>query len=69
MPIVELSKDYLLEVNNKNIKVKLPDKLIKQLKLDSKKKKKGLSRLFGSLKTLKINPVEYQKKVREEWER
>jgi len=66
MPVVELSKDCLLEINDKNIKIELQDKLIKQLKLTSKKKKKGLSRLFGSLKKLKINPIEYQKKVREE---
>jgi len=68
MPVLELSKDYVIEETEKKIKIEIPQILINKLKR-SKKTDKGILKLFGVLKNSKINPVEYQKEMRAEWER
>ncbi len=62
MPVLEIPKDYLIEINNKNIKIELPEKLLKKV-IKDRKKNRGLSQLFGTLKNLKIDPIEYQKRM------
>ncbi len=68
MPILELSKDYVIEETEKKIKIEIPQILINKLK-KSKKTDKGILKLSRALKNSKINPVKYQKKMRSEWER
>ncbi len=58
MAIIELSKEYLIELNEKNIKIEIPEILIKKL-LKQRRASKGLTQLYSSLKNIKIDPIEY----------
>ena len=68
MPVIELSKDYLLNMDDKKIRVQIPERILKKIN-KTKKKKSELMALQGSLKNWDINPVEYQRNIRGEWER
>lgn len=64
MPIVKLPRKRLLSMDRKSITVDIPDE-------KAKKKKKidfeAIKRAKGIWKNKKIDGVEYQRKVRNEW--
>ena len=68
MPVIELSKEYLLDMDDKKIRVQIPKSILKKIQ-SPKKTKTDIMSAQGILKNWKIDPVEYQKKIRDEWDR
>ncbi len=61
MAILTLPKESLIYMDKKKIEIDVPDKLIKKVNM------KNIKNAQGVLKNKKINPLTYQRKVRDEW--
>lgn len=62
MTILTLPRDALIYMDNEKIEVEIPDYKIKKLNMENINNAKGI------LKSKNIDPLEYQNKVRAEWE-
>jgi len=64
MSVIIVPKKNVTEIDDQNILVEIPD-IENELK---KRKKKALEDCYGILKNWNIDPVEYQRKLRAEWD-
>ncbi len=65
MAIITLPRSAIKELSEKYVKLEIPEKKlpIKKINLDVLAKTRGL------LKNYKIDPLKYQRKCRDEWDR
>ncbi len=62
MTILTLPRDALIYMDKEKIEVEIPDYKIKKLNM------KNINNARGIFKSKNVNPLEFQKKVRAEWE-
>ena len=62
MPILTLPKESLIYMDKKKIEIDVPEKIIKKINM------KNIRNAQGILKNKQINPLEYQRKARNEWQ-
>ena len=62
MTILTLPRDALIYMDKEKIEVEIPDYKIKNLNM------KNINNARGIFKSKNVNPLEFQKKVRAEWE-
>jgi len=62
MTILTLPRDALIYMDKEKIEVEIPDYKIKNLNM------KNINNARGIFKFKNVNPLEFQKKVRAEWE-
>ncbi|MBU2447147.1 MAG: hypothetical protein KJ666_16460 [Bacteroidetes bacterium] len=65
MAVVILPRSALIEMNDKIIKVELPEDNLEELE----RKISAIESTYGIWKKKKIDPIEYQKRIRKEWDK
>ncbi len=65
MAVLILPKSVVKEINDKYVTVEISEESIK---IKGTKKWDSIEKARGILKNYDIDPIEYQKKCREEWE-
>jgi hypothetical protein len=65
MTVITLPRSAIKEMNDKYVKIEIPEKELIVKKISGN----VLEAARGILKDYKIDPMEYQKKCRDEWDR
>lgn len=65
MPIVTLPKEAVKEMNDKYVRIEIPEEKLIRRKINWD----VVEAARGILKDYKIDPLEYQRKCRDEWDR
>ena len=62
MSILTLPREALIYLDNEKIEIEIPENYKKQINIENIQKSRGI------WKDKKIDPVDYQKKIRAEWD-